>query len=99
VGVNGQLPNLDLINTITTISRNRHIPVVLENNGQHSTAHAWLGGYGASLSALVDMISKQALGRASNLHGYYRPYKIDAVTISANEAIDQGRLDLRKIGV
>ncbi|RKP06252.1 Gaa1-like protein [Thamnocephalis sphaerospora] len=100
VGVNGQLPNLDLINTITTVAGREHAPVVLENDSdQNSRARQLLGSYGARFDAIYDMIIKQASGRPSNLHGYYHPYKIDAVTVSARPHVGERSLDMRQLGV
>jgi hypothetical protein len=74
VGVNGQLPNLDVINTISRISGDDNISVILENEFS-ITDHSFdsLNNYVESLKAITYMIWKQASGRPTNLHGYYHP--------------------------
>ncbi|CAG8434789.1 11747_t:CDS:10 [Ambispora gerdemannii] len=80
-GVNGQLPNLDLINTIVRIVRiSGRIPITL-----HDTGHVYWandhGDYYSSLYNLILTMKYQALGHSTGGHGLFFRYKIDAVTL------------------
>ncbi|CAG8450657.1 11126_t:CDS:10 [Ambispora leptoticha] len=80
-GVNGQLPNLDLINTIVRIVRiSGRIPIML-----HDTGHVYWandhGDYYSSLYNLMLTMKYQALGHSTGSHGLFFRYKIDAVTL------------------
>ncbi|KAI8050956.1 Gaa1-like protein [Syncephalis plumigaleata] len=87
MGVNGQLPNLDVMNTISRISNDDNISVILENE------------FSVTDYTITYMIWKQASGRPTNIHGYYHPYKIDAVTISSRMIPNSWGIDQRQLGV
>ncbi|RKP27091.1 Gaa1-like protein [Syncephalis pseudoplumigaleata] len=75
LGVNGQLPNLDVMNTITRLTYDDNIGVILENQATMlDYSHENVGTYADSLKAITTMIWKQASGRPTNLHGYYHPW-------------------------
>ncbi|KAG9304501.1 hypothetical protein G9A89_020065 [Geosiphon pyriformis] len=80
-GVNGQLPNLDLINTIVRITRvSFHIPIMLHDSGHIY----WVNDYGDYYSSLYNLaltMKYQALGHSTGSHGLFLRYKIDAVTL------------------
>ncbi|KAI9487195.1 MAG: Gaa1-like protein [Benjaminiella poitrasii] len=83
-GVNGQLPNLDLINTIVLIATRTSpsIHVTL-----HDNAHSLFEGftnyrpYLDSLNNLLQSMKYLVFGHPSSDAGLYLRYKIDAVTI------------------
>ncbi|TEB26622.1 Gaa1-domain-containing protein [Coprinellus micaceus] len=67
-GLNGRLPNQDLINSFERISRfTGGVPVVLYDHAKNVVRHV---GY-------------QGPGRPSGIHGLFHPYRIDAFTIYA----------------
>lgn len=82
-GINGQLPNLDLINTATQISYGQlGIPVLLQS--QHLYAkpehqHHYLN----RLKALGHGMRNQAVGHSTGPHSVFMPYHIDAITLTA----------------
>lgn len=77
-GVNGQLPNLDLINAIHSISNNQmSIPVAIQemwNVKQNDK-------YENRLRTMLRGMLKQGLGYASGPHSCFIPYHVDAVTL------------------
>ncbi|KAI7871251.1 Gaa1-like protein [Spinellus fusiger] len=81
-GVNGQLPNLDLVNSIVAIARDAaQIPVVLHDAASSPYKNTAWGRYTRSLSHIVHSMKYQVLGQPSSDAGLYLKYKIDAVTV------------------
>ncbi|KAI8997337.1 Gaa1-like protein [Pilobolus umbonatus] len=82
-GVNGQLPNLDLINTIVTVIQrtNPQVIVTLHDDSSNPFRHHLYGRYLQSLYHMLKSMSYLVLGRPSSEAGLYLRYTIDAVTI------------------
>jgi GPI-anchor transamidase subunit GAA1 len=75
-GVNGQLPNLDLFNTITAIASGQMgIGVSLQQMWTHSDS------YQDRLQTMLRGMLRQGLGHASGPHSSFIPYHVDAVTL------------------
>ncbi|KAL2139863.1 hypothetical protein VTI28DRAFT_4626 [Corynascus sepedonium] len=75
-GVNGQLPNLDLINSIVNIAGGQMgIGVALQEMWRHNN------GYPDRLRTMLRGMLKQGLGLASGAHSSFIPYHVDAVTL------------------
>lgn len=75
-GTNGQLPNLDLLNTVTSIASGQMgIGVSLQQMWHHSDS------YKDRLQTMLRGMMKQGLGHASGPHSSFIPYHVDAVTI------------------
>lgn len=75
-GVNGQLPNLDLINSIVNIAGGQMgIGVALQEMWRHNS------GYQDRLRTMLRGMLKQGLGLASGAHSSFIPYHVDAVTL------------------
>lgn len=79
-GINGQLPNLDLVNTVFRLCRKERIPVALHTEGYHEHLGAW-GDSVQSLVTMVMMMFYQATGRPSGNHGLFHRYRIEALTM------------------
>ncbi|KAL2134618.1 hypothetical protein VTI74DRAFT_11360 [Chaetomium olivicolor] len=76
-GVNGQLPNLDLINSINHIAGGQMgMHVALQEMWNHNDQ------YPDRLRTMLRGMLKQGLGLASGAHSSFIPYHVDAVTIS-----------------
>ncbi|CAG8774413.1 13857_t:CDS:2, partial [Racocetra fulgida] len=61
-GLNGQLPNLDLINTVVRVCRmSSNIPIMLRDSGRCYTHHDF-GDYQSSFYNLITFMKYQALG-------------------------------------
>ncbi|KAL0091128.1 GPI transamidase GAA1 [Phycomyces blakesleeanus] len=81
-GVNGQLPNLDLINSIVVIARHTaQISVVLHDTTSNSYEEKSWGVYAGSLLHMLRTMKYQALCHPSSDAGLYLRYKIDAITV------------------
>lgn len=75
-GINGQLPNLDLFNTIVHIGK--------ETMGIGCTVQGMLkhtDSYQDRLTTIVRGMTTQGLGSASGPHSSFIPYHVDAVTL------------------
>lgn len=82
-GINGQLPNLDLINTAITISTSQlNIPTLLQ--AQHLYAKPdEHGHYRNRLKLLGHGMRNQAVGHSTGAHSVFMPYHIDAITLTS----------------
>jgi len=70
-GVNGQLPNLDLINTVIKVCRVSYsIPIMLHDSGHHYS-HYDNGNYYDSLHNLLQTMRHQALCHPTGSHGLF----------------------------
>lgn len=75
-GVNGQLPNLDLINTAVSVAGGQMgIGVNLQRMWRHDDS------YKMRLETMLNGMVGQGLGLASGLHSSFIPYHIDAITL------------------
>ncbi|KAG9243870.1 rhomboid protein 2 [Calycina marina] len=75
-GINGQLPNLDLLNTVVSIASGQMgIGVSLQQMWHHSDS------YKDRLQTMLRGMMNQGLGHASGPHSSFIPYHIDALTL------------------
>ncbi|KAI2602676.1 GPI transamidase component GAA1 [Hypoxylon sp. NC1633] len=75
-GVNGQLPNLDLINSVVNIASGQMgMGSALQGFWKHSQK------YDDNLKTVLRGMLNQALGHASGPHSSFIPYHVDAVTL------------------
>ncbi|PSR92327.1 Gaa1-like protein [Coniella lustricola] len=75
-GINGQLPNLDLINSVVSIAGGQMgIGVSIQEMWDHSDS------YEDRLRTMLRGMMKQGLGVASGPHSCFIPYHVDAVTL------------------
>ncbi|KAF9181496.1 Glycosyl phosphatidyl inositol protein transamidase complex subunit [Haplosporangium sp. Z 767] len=80
-GVNGQLPNLDLINTVADIAKDvAPVELTLHDELVPFTDNM-TKNYINSLKKMLYMMKYQAVGSPSGNHGLYLKYKIDAITL------------------
>lgn len=75
-GVNGQLPNLDLINSVVSIAGGQMgMGVALQEMWDHNDQ------YPDRLRTMLRGMLKQGLGLASGAHSSFIPYHVDAITL------------------
>ncbi|KAG0366416.1 Glycosyl phosphatidyl inositol protein transamidase complex subunit [Gamsiella multidivaricata] len=80
-GVNGQLPNLDMINTVAEIAEGiAPVELTLHDELVPHTDNM-TKNYINSLKKMLYMMKYQAAGTPSGNHGLYLKYKIDAITL------------------
>ncbi|KAI1758807.1 Gaa1-like protein [Hypoxylon sp. FL1150] len=75
-GVNGQLPNLDLINSVVNIANGQMgMGSALQGMRRHSQK------YNDNLKTVLRGMLNQALGHAVGPHSSFIPYHVDAITL------------------
>lgn len=91
-GVNGQLPNLDLINTVTVIASDyMGIGTAIQRMWNHDDS------YKERMKTMLHGMLVQGLGHASGPHSSFIPYHVDAITLQTvgdgwHDEISLGRL-------
>jgi glycosylphosphatidylinositol transamidase len=75
-GINGQLPNLDLLNTVVSIASGQMgIGTTLQQMWHHTD------NYQDRLKTMLRGMMNQGLGHASGPHSSFIPYHVDAITL------------------
>ncbi|KAG8529231.1 uncharacterized protein KY384_005866 [Bacidia gigantensis] len=75
-GINGQLPNLDLINTAVSVASGQMgIGIVLQRMWHHEDS------YLERLETMLRGMANQAVGLSAGSHGSFFPYHVDAITL------------------
>jgi len=76
-GVNGQLPNLDLVNSVVNIANNQGgMDCTVQKVHKHNS-----DAYMDRLSTLFRGMMSQAIGHSSGAHSSFMSYHVDAITI------------------
>ncbi|KAI8919703.1 Gaa1-like protein [Entophlyctis helioformis] len=83
-GINGQLPNADLLATVVLSIRYEGIPLVL-HDGPRSQSTVLADRYRDSLAQLWTFVKNQASGLPTAGHALFLQYKIEAVTLRGLE--------------
>lgn len=82
-GINGALPNLDLVNTAVSIASGQ-MGISTSIQHQHTwSKHEDYGSYPVRLQTLLRGMASQALGHATGPHSSFMSYHIDAITLTA----------------
>ncbi|KAI9788624.1 MAG: Glycosyl phosphatidyl inositol protein transamidase complex subunit [Peltula sp. TS41687] len=77
-GINGQLPNLDLVNTASAIAGGQMgMGVCMQRMWKHDD------GYRDRLRTMLRGMFSQGMGQASGPHSSFIPYHVDAITLQA----------------
>ncbi|RYP32337.1 hypothetical protein DL766_004012 [Monosporascus sp. MC13-8B] len=88
-GVNGQLPNLDLINSVVNIANGQGQGSRLQRMWRHNDS------YDDRLRTMLRGMVNQGLGHSTGAHSSFIPYHVDAVTI---QPVGQGWHDEMGLG-
>ncbi|GFR89960.1 glycosylphosphatidylinositol anchor attachment 1 protein [Elysia marginata] len=86
-GLNGQLPNLDLVNLVVRLCRREHSQVAIHHSMEKrrhqfsdSKGESW-SDFKLSLSTMLRMMWYQASGAPSGNHGMFHKFHIEALTV------------------
>ncbi|XP_064599152.1 glycosylphosphatidylinositol anchor attachment 1 protein-like [Liolophura sinensis] len=79
-GLNGQLPNLDLVNLVVKLCRREGIRPTLHKRDDHRRPESQ-AGFTHTLKTMFAMMWSQATGMASGNHGLFHRYNIEALTL------------------
>ncbi|KAF2723488.1 Glycosylphosphatidylinositol:protein transamidase, GAA1 component [Polychaeton citri CBS 116435] len=74
-GLNGALPNLDLLNTAISVAGNQGLGCSLHGITKHSDS------YTDRLRTLAAGVVTQSIGQATGPHSAFMPYHVDAITL------------------
>ncbi|XP_044514289.1 glycosylphosphatidylinositol anchor attachment 1 protein isoform X2 [Gracilinanus agilis] len=96
-GLNGQLPNLDLLNLFHAFCQKEALLCTLQGKLQHSD-WASLGGSLHGLQTLMLMVLRQASGRPHGPHGLFLRYHVEAITLRGINSFRQYKYDMTSVG-
>lgn len=96
-GLNGQLPNLDLLNLFQTFCQKGGLLCTLQGKLQPQD---WTAGDGPlqGLRTMLLMVLQQASGRPQGPHGLFLRYRVEALTIRGINSFRQYKYDLVAVG-
>lgn len=85
-GLNGQLPNLDLVNTCKNLMQRETVPYILEDRADPAEEDKGLE-WERSATNLLSQMTKQATGTPSAAHGLYHRFAIQALTLQGQPKV------------
>jgi len=80
-GLNGQLPNLDLVNLVHRLFQQERFVTTLKEREDHPIPHS-TDGWIYSAVSLLSLMSSQATGIPTGNHGLFHRFGIEALTIA-----------------
>jgi len=98
-GLNGQLPNLDLVNLVNRLASREGVHQMFQGVEDHSKPDSY-NGYSRSLRTMLNMMATQATGVPSGNHGLFHRFGIEALTLEGVSFRKKGRVpaDLLTLG-
>ncbi|XP_043923348.1 glycosylphosphatidylinositol anchor attachment 1 protein [Protopterus annectens] len=96
-GLNGQLPNLDLVNLFSAFCQRNGMLCTIQGKLQRDDWES-LPGYVHNLQTMMLMVLKQGSGRPQGDHGLFLRYHIEAITIRGINSFRQYKFDMSTIG-
>ncbi|XP_048338623.1 glycosylphosphatidylinositol anchor attachment 1 protein isoform X2 [Sphaerodactylus townsendi] len=96
-GLNGQLPNLDLVNLFYAFCQKSNLLCTIQGKLQRSDWDS-VPAYLHSLQTLLLMVLKQGSGRPQGDHGLFLRYHIEAITVRGINSFRQYKYDMVSVG-
>ncbi|XP_036879245.2 glycosylphosphatidylinositol anchor attachment 1 protein isoform X1 [Manis javanica] len=96
-GLNGQLPNLDLLNLFQTFCQKGGLLCTLQGKLQPQDWTS-IDGPLQGLQTLLLMVLQQASGRPRGPHGLFLRYRVEALTLRGINSFRQYKYDLTAVG-
>ena len=101
-GVNGLMPNLDLVNLVVRVSEKHGVPISLQNRTDPKNMKS-VKGFTDSLQTIVKQMGTLAQFSPSGMHGLFLPLRIEALTMSSepprpSKRMEAGAADLLAVG-
>ncbi|XP_060564465.1 glycosylphosphatidylinositol anchor attachment 1 protein-like [Ruditapes philippinarum] len=98
-GLNGQLPNLDLVNLVVRLCHKNNVDVMLHNSRDVPQWEAeTVAGFQQSAKTMLKMMWAQASGLPSGNHGLFHRFHIEAVTLEGIRRKKTGKISLAVTG-
>ncbi|XP_070574447.1 glycosylphosphatidylinositol anchor attachment 1 protein-like [Ptychodera flava] len=86
-GLNGQLPNLDLVNLAVRLCKKERMPVTIQNMADPAPRDVEnLIGFQQNAKIMLSNMVHQASGKPSGNHGLFHKYHIEAITLKGIDA-------------
>lgn len=79
-GLNGQLPNLDLVNLANRLCKREGVGRLFQGVEEPARPDSWKG-YSRSLSTMLSMAARQATGVPTGNHGLFHRFGVEAITL------------------
>ncbi|CAH2286092.1 glycosylphosphatidylinositol anchor attachment 1 [Pelobates cultripes] len=96
-GLNGQLPNLDMVNLFHAFCQKSTLLCTIQGKLQRSDYDTFQG-YVHNLQTMLLMVLKQGSGRPQGDHGLFLRYHIEAITLRGVNSFRQYKYDLNVVG-
>ncbi|KAG8431690.1 hypothetical protein GDO86_020448, partial [Hymenochirus boettgeri] len=96
-GLNGQLPNLDLVNLFHAFCQKNALLCTIQGKLQRNDFDTF-PGYLHSLQTMLLMVLKQGSGRPQGDHGLFLRYHIEAITLRGINSFRQYKYDMTTVG-
>lgn len=96
-GLNGQLPNLDLVNLVVRLCQRERVDISIQKQKDYYDAES-VDGYKHSLRTMMKMMWSHASGIPTGNHGLFHRYHIEAVTIEGITKRKGHHISLAKAG-
>ncbi|NXN69239.1 GPAA1 protein, partial [Himantopus himantopus] len=96
-GLNGQLPNLDLLNLFHAFCQKNGLLCTIQGKLPRSDWDS-LPAFGHSLQTLLRMVLAQASGQPRGDHGLFLRYRIEAITLRGINSFRQYKYDMTTVG-
>ncbi|XP_034236493.1 glycosylphosphatidylinositol anchor attachment 1 protein [Thrips palmi] len=92
-GLNGQLPNLDLVNLVHMLCNKEGVHHTFHNRANYGDGQYKVDPYKSwaySLQTMLEMVFAQASGVPNGNHGLFHRFGIEAVTLTGYRKVDRG---------
>ncbi|XP_018426658.1 PREDICTED: glycosylphosphatidylinositol anchor attachment 1 protein [Nanorana parkeri] len=96
-GLNGQLPNLDMVNLFLAFCQKNQLLCTIQGKLQRNDFDT-LPGYIHNLQTMMLMVLKQGSARPQGDHGLFLRYHIEAITLRGINSFRQYKYDMVTIG-
>ncbi|XP_076000811.1 GPI-anchor transamidase component GPAA1 [Genypterus blacodes] len=96
-GLNGQLPNLDLVNLFYAFCQKIGVLCTIQGKLQRNDWDS-VSGYSHAAQTMILMVMKQASGRPWGDHGLFLRYHIEAATIKGINSFRPYKTDVTTVG-
>ncbi|XP_066434822.1 glycosylphosphatidylinositol anchor attachment 1 protein [Eleutherodactylus coqui] len=96
-GLNGQLPNLDMVNLFLAFCQKNQLLCTIQGKLQRNDFDTF-PGYLHNLHTMLLMVLKQGSGRPQGDHGLFLRYHIEAITLRGINSFRQYKYDMVTIG-
>ncbi|XP_075223824.1 glycosylphosphatidylinositol anchor attachment 1 [Lycorma delicatula] len=89
-GLNGQLPNLDLVNLVHRMCSKEGVRHTFNNKEKVYEHNSWWSSWVKGIHTLMSMVITQATGMPNGNHGLFHRFGIEAVTLEGFEKVGRG---------